>query len=283
MGNLLRSSMLGVVLAVAPVIVLAQQSTKEYPECTRQPTDSDIAAAKGAFQAGQVSFNEADYDRAITYWEDAYRRDCTAHPMLLNLARAYELDGNLQQAVVSLETFIARNPSSPQREQIAKRVEVLKEKIASQPASTETSGPTTTSTAPPPPTTTATGVTPDQPPPGQRPIWPLFVAGGGVVVAAVGGILYLGATSDYNDARDKCGGTQNCPDEVTKQGNEAADRQRRWGIVTGVGVAIAAGGVVYYFLQKPEAPANKAQARRRTNVSPELGPGYAGVSLSGSF
>jgi hypothetical protein len=208
--------------------------------------------------------------------------------MLLNLARAYELNGNVPQAVVSLETFNARNPSSPQREQIAKRLEVLKQKIAAQPATTETAGPTTTSTAPPPPTTTATG-TPDQPPTGERPIWPLFVAGGGVVVAAIGGILYLSATADYDDAKAKVG-TSECPTmdtcskEVTKQANDAVDRQQLWGVVGGIGLAVAVGGVIYYFVQKPQAPANQAHARRpRTDVSPALGQGFAGVSISGSF
>ena len=119
MARVLHSSVVGIVLAAAPLVVLAQQGTKEYPDCAHQPSDSDVSAAKGAFQAGQVSFNEADYDRAITYWEDAYRRDCTAHPMLLNLARAYELNGNPRQAVVSLETYLARNPSSPQRDQMS--------------------------------------------------------------------------------------------------------------------------------------------------------------------
>ena len=72
-----------------------------------RPSDSDVTAAKGAFQAGNVSFNEADYDRAILYWEDAYRRDCTATLLLQHLGRAYEGLGNLEQAVIALRTIRA--------------------------------------------------------------------------------------------------------------------------------------------------------------------------------
>src|SRR5690606_30218440 len=38
-----------------------------YPECTKTPTESEISAAKGAFEAGQVSFHEGDYERAVLY------------------------------------------------------------------------------------------------------------------------------------------------------------------------------------------------------------------------
>src|SRR5262245_50497185 len=80
----------------------AEEKTKEYPDCKRKPTEADGSAAKGAFQAGKVSFDEADYSRAIEYWEDAFRRDCTANGLLQNLARAYELNGQKRQAVIAL-------------------------------------------------------------------------------------------------------------------------------------------------------------------------------------
>ncbi|HEX3595043.1 MAG TPA: hypothetical protein VHU80_08080, partial [Polyangiaceae bacterium] len=86
-------------LSLAPALASAEDAPRPYPACDRTPTQGDVSAAKGAFDAGNGSFNEADYDRAITYWEDAYRRDCTAHPLLLNLARAYELNGQKQHAV----------------------------------------------------------------------------------------------------------------------------------------------------------------------------------------
>ena len=287
MGRVLRSSLVGIALAVAPLIVVGQQGTKEYSECTHQPSENDIAAAKGAFQAGQVSFNEADYDRAITYWEDAYRRDCTAHAMLLNLARAYELHGNLRQAVVSLDTYLARNPTSPQRDQINRRIEVLKEKIAAQPATTDTAGMSGTGTAggPPPPATTATGVPPDTTTRGKRPILPLIVAGAGGVIAIVGGVLYLGASSDFDDAEAACPTHKNCPKGVEEDGDSAVKRQRVGAVVDIAGLAIAAGGLVWYFVSPPEqTTTGRARPKpSKPRVEPAVAPGYAGLSFSGTF
>ena len=89
------------------------EGVTQYAQCAHEPTETDLTAAKGAFQAGNASFDEADYPRAIVYWEDAYRRDCTAHALLLNLARAYELNGNKPQAVVALQTYICLLYTSP--------------------------------------------------------------------------------------------------------------------------------------------------------------------------
>src|SRR5688572_7462764 len=106
MRSLMGARTLGVVLFFAARATMGQ--TRPYPECTAEPTESDIAAAKGAFQAGQASFNEADYERAITYWEDAYRRDCTAHALLLNLARAYERSEEHTSELQSQSNLVCR-------------------------------------------------------------------------------------------------------------------------------------------------------------------------------
>ncbi|MEZ4219723.1 MAG: hypothetical protein R3B13_02260 [Polyangiaceae bacterium] len=285
----LASLLCSVVLLAAPAGA-AEDTPKPYPECSTQPTDGDVAAAKGAFQAGQAAFNEADYNRAITYWEDAYRRDCTAHALLLNLARAYELNEQKRMAVNALETFLARNPSTPQRDQIARRIEVLNEKIA---AEAPVSGGAGTGaagtgggngTAPP----VEVGGGPDKAKDeGSRPILPLVVAGAGGVVAIVGTVLYLGAKSDEQAAEDKCPGRQNCPQAIQEEGNDAVKRADTAGVITIAGLAVAAGGVAWYFLSDPE-PASKAQRVRpyriaAPRVSPAWAPGYAGLSVQGSF
>ncbi len=69
--------LIGGAVALVPTLAHAEDEPKGYPECIKAPTESETAAAKGAYQAGNASFDEADYPRAITYWEDAYRRDCT--------------------------------------------------------------------------------------------------------------------------------------------------------------------------------------------------------------
>jgi tetratricopeptide (TPR) repeat protein len=261
----------------------AQQEPRGYPECNRQPTDAEVAAAKGAFQAGQASFNEADYERAITYWEDAYRRDCTAHALLLNLARVYELQGNKRQAVLALETYLLRKPDAEQRAHIDRRIEVLNSQIASEQAAPP---------VPVEPTPAPVPSVPAEPPPAvesspQRPILPLIVAGAGGAVALVGGILYLGARSDLNDAKEKCP-NGSCPsEEIADEGTSANTRVNVTGAVTLGGLAVAAGGTIWYFVSKPAARSGSSSPTRRVattpRLTPSLGSNFTGLFVSGAF
>ncbi len=285
----------------------AEEAVKQFPECTREPTESDTSAARGAFEAGQVSFQEADYSRAIMYWEDAFRRDCTKVKMLLNLSRAYESAGDKKNAVVALKTYLARQPNAPDKDQISRRIEVLEAQIerdeaAKAPVATapaQTGGGTTAQ-----PTTTEPTETqaPLQGEPevtdsrsGFKPYWPLFVAGGGLVVGVLGAAIWGGGQSDLNkeidanggvDPRDSCpGGNCGDPDLVTASGEplvdaanraEDAEAKRNGGIVVTVvgAAALVGGGVTWYILRQKE---------QSTAVAPSIGPGYAGLSMAGRF
>ena len=55
--------LVGSAVALAPALAHAEDEPKAYPECTKAPTESETAAAKGAYQAGNASFDEADYPR----------------------------------------------------------------------------------------------------------------------------------------------------------------------------------------------------------------------------
>ena len=280
--------------ALLPAIAHAEDDPKPYPECTKTPTDSETAAAKGAYQAGNASFDEADYPRAITYWEDAYRRDCTANLLLKNLARAYELYGQKRQAVVALETFLVREPNSGDKEQIQRRIEVLKKQIAAEkaaPPPVGTQPPTATQPTPPP---SAQNTAPSGEPvaaptsTGKRPIAPLIVAGAGGAAFIVGGIVYLAAAKDVKDIEDKCPnhncGTGAAATQNASDGNSARSRKIAGGIVTVVGAAGLAGGLIWYFAS-PRSSETSASAGTllKPRVDPEVTPGFAGLSLSGAF
>src|SRR4051812_41501532 len=167
--------LIGSAVALAPALAHAEDEPKAYPECIKAPTEAETAAAKGAYQAGNASFDEADYPRAITYWEDAYRRDCTANLLLKNLARAYELYGQKRQAVVALETFLVREPSTADKEQIQRRIEVLKKQIAAEKAVPVAAAPA--QPAPVSATPTTGEPAPESKAQGNRSIVPLIVAG----------------------------------------------------------------------------------------------------------
>ena len=277
-------------LLLAPALAHAEEPTKSYPDCGREPTDAEVAAAKGAFQAGNASFNEADYARAIDYWEDAYRRDCTANPLLLNLARAYELAGRKRQAVVALETFLAREPGSGEKDQINRRIEVLKKKIAEEDAAAAAAQPP----APTGPTTTA--VTTTAPPATEVVVddrahaspWPWVVMGVGAVGTAVGVVGYVAAKNKADDiAKQGCtepSTRMGCTADASAAGTKENDKMLRNSIIAGVGVAAIAGGAVWWYLDKRRVDSATQSARNhRPLVLPLVGPQLAGVGVLGSF
>jgi hypothetical protein len=275
-------------LLALPAIAHAEEPTKSYPDCGREPTDAEVAAAKGAFQAGNASFNEADYTRAIDYWEDAYRRDCTANPLLLNLARAYELAGRKRQAVVALETFLAREPGSGEKDQINRRIEVLKKKIAEEDAAAAAAPPPTTT-----PTTAPTTTQPTEPAPGpavaHRSVWPYITMGAGVVVTGIGIAGYIAAKNKGDDLAQQCtppGDRTNCPGPVKVQGDE---QNKKMGVNSGIaigGVVVVALGAAWWFLdgrRVDKANTQGAWLTEKPRFFPLVGPQVAGVGMVGAF
>ena len=256
------------------------EEVRPYPECTDDTSDPVTTGARAAFQAGEASFNEADYPRAILYWEDAFRRACSATSMLLNLARAYELSGQKRQAVLALETYLQREPNSPEKSQISRRIDVLKKSIENEPATQPTTTPTT-----PPPTTTPGPTTapeaersPQSTSSGGSRVMPLVVIGIGGAMLIVGGLAFVGADADVKEfERDcpdrKCSGADE--DEQIDKGNSALRRRDIWGGVTVASLPVIAGGIVWYIASKPKQDA--------TTVTPAVGQNYLGLSVDGTF
>lgn len=277
----LNSLLAALAFTASTTALYAEEPTKSYPDCGREPTDAEVAAAKGAFQAGNASFNEADYARAIDYWEDAYRRDCTANPLLLNLARAYELAGRKRQAVVSLETFLAREPNSGEKDQITRRIEVLKKKIAEEDAAAAAAPAPTNGgfTAPPPSAGQPTPVEPSSDKAKRSP-GPWVLIGVGGAAAIVGTIGIINNKKKVDDADAECvGGNRNqCSPAVADRGNDARSALNASAVITGAGGLLLGGGIVWYILDGQRV--ERANAAR---VVPVVGPGIAGLSVSGAF
>lgn len=276
MGKLLSSSLIA---AAALSAGLAHaEDVKQYADCGHEPTETDVTAAKGAFQAGNASFEEADYARAIVYWEDAYRRDCTAHGMLLNLARAYELSGNKAQAVVALRTYLVR-VASADKDKIERRIEVLNKQIEAeqaqaaaarqQAAPAPTPAPATTPLPPPPPAVEEV----------KPPIAALVLAGAGGITAIVGGVLFITGKSDLSAADKKCPDRNNCPDPSVREDGNSARTRASIGTWLGIGgVAMAGGGLAWYFL----SPRTKNTAQQH-GFTPIALPNYVGLNYATAF
>lgn len=277
-GSLISFWLTGATLCVSAHA--AAQEGKVFPECTRSPSESDISAAKGAFEAGQVSFQEADYARAILYWEDAFRRDCTALALLLNLSRAYELAGAKLDAISALETYLERRPHATDREQISRRIDVLKRQLEEERSQEEPSPPPTSE---PPSEEPAPVAAPIHDPgtPSMRPVWPLVVAGTGLATGVIGTVLWTTNQSSLDSAYGECRRVGDddyvCPHDSITQDANAARRDRNIGIgLTIGGSLIAVGGTVAYFVLRN-------QPKQTAVLTPSVGPGFAGLSYSRLF
>jgi hypothetical protein len=269
---------LGAAVALSVSLAFATDPVGPYPECTHKPTPADLDGAKGAHKAASQFYDRGDYEKAIRYWTDAYGFDCTAHGVLINIANAYEKQGDKPAAVLALETFIKRSGSDPTIEEKVKNLRLAMAPPAPPTASASASA---TPTAAPTviPTTAPTVAAPTTPRPyGYT---PLFVSGGGAVVALIGGVLLGVGSSATADADKLCPNRSACnnPDAVSN-GNSGRTQQ---GVGAGglvLGLAAVGGGLAWEFLfNKPRAAAAPTGLR----VLPAAGPRDAGLSVSGSF
>jgi tetratricopeptide (TPR) repeat protein len=278
MRRFLVSSLFGLSCLLSTVQVLAGE-VHQYPECTKQPSETDVQGAKGAFQAGLGSYGEADYERAILYWEDAYRRDCTATLLLHHLARAYEGLGNLEQAIVALRSYLNRSPDATERTQIEKRIEVFEQKLEAdrkrvedekrkqEEASKRTYAPTPVASV-----TSSQSLY-------VSPIIPLAVGSVGLVATVVGSIIYFPARSDLKKAEDACPHRKECAASIVRDGNDARSRVNWGGAVAVTGFILAGGGVGWYFFNESQAPKKVATQ----SFQPWVGPTSAGLLWEGQF
>lgn len=284
------SCALGLALAILAHGATARAEAQPYPSCERDPTESDISAAKGAYEAGQVSFQEADYERALLYWEDAFRRDCTAVKLLLNIARAYELSGDLEAAINALQTYLDRRPDAKDRSSVEKWISNLQQRVEKQQEPIEEDGDEAEADSEEDEAAAPAPVD-DAPPPAEvkRPSWPVWLTAGGIVVALTGhGILARGEQLRQDKAEEVgCDLAANeCPSDAARDEANAAGEDQR---ATGAGVALVGhlagitGGIIWWALWVNPPKAKTAQHTPKTLLQPVLSPGYQGLSVSGKF
>lgn len=273
----------GLLLAAAisvPALAQPASSAKSepYPAACTSVAPGESERAHKLYEAGKSYYDDGTYDAAIAQFREAYKKDCSKHELLVIISRAYELKGDKAAAITALETFLERMPSSPDAAQHRTRIENLRKQLAAQPP------PPTASAPPPPPTTTA-------PPPAevqQHTVPPWIVVGLGGAAVVVGVVLFATAPK----LPDGCvAATQKCTRNPGESTADFADRQNRagasqdqplYGAITlaGGGVLIG-GGLLWHFLE-PTGPAEKS-GKTTPKLTPQVTPGYAGVSLGGNF
>ena len=105
----------------------------------------------------------------------------------------------------------------------------------------------------------------------------VVVGGAGVVAMALGGILALGAKSNYDDARGRCvDGARVCPADAVRDSDTAYRQATFATVVFLVGTAAAAGGAaILYFA--PSSPSSQSAAPARPSAALQVGPGSVGL------
>jgi hypothetical protein len=304
--SLLVAAFAGTVVAVP---ALAQQVTGAYPPACEasKVSKSDVDRAHTVFLSGKQYLEESNYDKAISYFKDAYSIDCSIHAILPIIATAYERKGDKGEAVHALEEYQRRAPTAPDHDVIDRRIRNLKDQLSHEQASaTATSVPTATTaatavststgtpTAEPTPTVAATAPTATgtaQPPSGSGghgiAPWVLVGVGGAAVVAGI--VVYSVGAGDVNTALQNCP-TRMCRDQMdVSQGNNGRSLETVGGIVIGGGVAVAAAGLLWHFLENPASSQSASGAPAasptvtRPILTPVVAPGYAGLAVGAAY
>jgi len=239
--------------------------------CSDARSARDAEAAKVAFRAGQTAFSEGAYARAVEFWSQAYRDDCTAHALLLNLAMAEELLGRPAEAIHRLKLFNRRSPESPYVEANAKRIQRL-EQMASEMSREPGLQQRGAATSVERPASASRGVS-----------VPIVVSVAGGVVAVTGAVLFFEGRLSAGAASDRCGASRSsCTDaSAVIDGERARARAQTGGWLAVGGAAAAAGGLVWHFLSRPTEPLDQAAPKGLTFMTDV--PGGASVGWAGTF
>ena len=286
---LLVLAFVGTVVAVP---ALAQQPASYPPPCeASKVSKADVERAHTVFLSGKQFLDESNYDKAVSYFNDAYSIDCSVHGILPIIATAYERKGDKAEAVRALEEYLNRAPNAPDREHVERRIKNLNDLIARDqpPVSSAAASPSATSaasaapsttTAPEPvpaPTPSASSASAELPAVGSsHGAAPWIVVGIGGAAAIAGVVLFSIGASDISSANTACGNTHKlCAPAVASKGNSGISLETV-GITAGaIGLAAVAGGLIWHFVERSDTGTSGG-----TVVTPVVTPSYAGIAFS---
>jgi hypothetical protein len=255
--------------------------------CTKDRIDPVVAQSR--YTVGRDEMKSGDFMKSLENLHISYEKNCTEHEVLVDLARAYEGVRRFSSAVFALTEYIHRaNPPASDREAYLKRIEVdkLEQKKEDEAAVRLAEANAKAAAA----KQSGEG--------GGHSVAPWAVAGVGGAVFATGIVVTaIGYGRSYpancNIDTGECSAPRQ-PLQTPAQAKTQADEdtqtagnirgQRLIGPILLVsGAVIAAGGLVWHFMEPIAEPESKQSRVRRPRLSPALAPGYAGASLEGSF
>ena len=272
----IASSLIALAFAAVPAREAHAQSSgvAPYPAACSAATvtQSESERAHTIYQAGKVQYDDKNYDAAIVQFRDAYKRDCSKHDLLIIISRAYELKGDKVEALRALETFVERVPGSPDIMTHRNGIDSLKKQIAAQP--------------PPPPAAGPATSAPTEMREHTIPPWVVVGLGGlGVIAGVVVIAITPSLPANCYASTKKCMSTTDAERANLSQRQDDAGKSQNQptvgGVIIGVGAAFIVGGLLWHFLE-PTGPVEKTGSLK-PKLSPHVAPGFAGMSLGGSF
>jgi tetratricopeptide (TPR) repeat protein len=290
-----------VTIVAVPVLALSSSATTYPPPCdASKVSKSDSDRAHTVFLSGRQYLDESNYDKAISYFNDAYSIDCSVHGILPIIATAFERQGNRAEAVRALEEYQRRAPNAGDHEVIERRIRNLKDQIARETPPPPPPSASAPPPPPPPPPSASAAPEPPAPPPPPPPAadhagngpgvapWVLVGVGGAALVTGV--IVYAVGASAISSAQNECPSRMGCPSDVASKGNGGRSTEVAGAVVGGIGVAAAAAGVVWKIVgssgsgSSPAAgSASTAPPAARVSLAPAFAPGYVGLNLGGAL
>lgn len=247
---------------------------------------SDDERARMHFQAGRSYFEQGRYEDSLREWQESYRLS-NRHILLVNIANAQERLFQFSPAIESLQRYlqVGGTDATENRTTIEARIDGLRrsaERFAANQGNSGTSETTETPTETPTETST-TDQTTEQPteepveaPVEERPrrLWTWIGVGAtgafGIVAIATGAV----ALSRSSELEEGCTGTQ-CPSSLQDTSDSGHGLAIATDVFIGLTAAAAIGTVVAIVLEGRRGR-NSSTAR----VTPNLGPGHAGLSVS---
>jgi len=284
---LLVVAFLGTLVAVP---ALAQPASYP-PACdASKVTKADVDRAHAVFLSGKQFLDESNYDKAISYFNDAYSIDCSVHAILPIIATAYERKGDKAAAVVALEEYLRRVPAAADREHVERRIKNLNDQLAHEapPASAASSAPAASaapSEAPPPqpsaapPTPAAIAAAPEEQPKASAGPWIVTGLGGAAIIGGV--VMFIVGSSDISSASSACPSRMLCVPSVASQGNTGRTLETVGVVVGGVGIGAVVAGLVWHHFDKPALTTTTTGGGGF--IGPVIVPGYAGVVAGASL
>jgi tetratricopeptide (TPR) repeat protein len=250
-----------------------------------QPSKKAAATARGHYKKGMKAYDLGRFEEAVMEFEAAYDLDeNTAY--LFNIAQAYRRGHNDTKALELYKTYLRKAPDATDRANVESIITEIERKIAQAapppappPAApappVQTTQPSAVPVAAPAARVAGSAPSPADDHPGRAlTIAGIATAGVGLAACATGVVFALRAKSKDDEAAKGV--------VYNPQLKKDADSARTYAYVSFIvgGVAVVTGTVLTILgVTAQGSPTGPAV----TSVQPMLGPGTAGLALSGSF